>query len=288
MVKDKNCPKNNKDKKKMTAQIYVAREDESEESEPYGGSQYSLEGEEVGFENESQEEEEVWMHMYRMEEYEEDFEEIEELDEEDQLMEENSDDEGIAEDSRSDSEDCEDDDPIQEFPTGESEIEGTEESEPYKTKNKIVYESQVLFSALKEGRELPSQNEKDRTVKNTTTVMKKSSRMLERPIRTKEETKTFIIMVKINGQEVIALLDSGCTTEAISVEMVQIVGLKVHQLTEQIPIQLGTKGSKSWINHGTKVCIKIGTVDNYHYFNIININRYDIIIGTVFHNSQWI
>jgi len=42
-------------------QIYMAREDESEESEPYRGSQCSLEGEEVGFENESQEEEGVWM-----------------------------------------------------------------------------------------------------------------------------------------------------------------------------------------------------------------------------------
>jgi len=27
MAKDKNCPKNNKDKKKMTVQIYAARED---------------------------------------------------------------------------------------------------------------------------------------------------------------------------------------------------------------------------------------------------------------------
>jgi len=98
----------------------------------------------------------------------------------------------------------------------------------------------------------------------------------------KEETKTFVIIVKINGQKAIALLDSGCIMEAISPEMVQIVGLKVHQLTEQIPIQLGTKGSKSWINHGTKACIKIGTVDNYHYFNVINIDRYDIIIGMVF------
>jgi len=98
----------------------------------------------------------------------------------------------------------------------------------------------------------------------------------------KEETKTFVIMVKINGQEAIALLDSGCTMEAISPEMVQIVGLKVHQLTEQIPIQLGTKGSKSQINHGMKACIKIGTVENYHYFNVINIDRYDIIIGMVF------
>jgi len=64
-------------------QIYVAREDKSEEGEPYGGSQYSLEGKEVGFKNESQEEKEVQMHMYRTEDFEEDFKEIEELDEED-------------------------------------------------------------------------------------------------------------------------------------------------------------------------------------------------------------
>jgi len=83
MVKDKNCPKNNKDKKKVTTQIYAAREDESEESEPYRGLQYSSEGEEVGFENESQEEEKVQMHTYRTEEFEEDFKEIEESDEED-------------------------------------------------------------------------------------------------------------------------------------------------------------------------------------------------------------
>jgi len=61
----------------------------------------------------------------------------------------------------------------------------------------------------------------------------------------KEETKIFITMVEINGQEAVMLLDLGCTTDAISPEMVQIVGLKVHQLIEQIPIQLGTKGSKS-------------------------------------------
>ena len=89
-------------------------------------------------------------------------------------------------------------------------------------------------------------------------------------------------MVEINGQEAVVLLDSGCTMDAISPEMVQIVGLKVHQLTEQIPIQLGTKGSKSQINHSMKTCIKFGTVEMNHYFDIINIDRYDVILGIVF------
>jgi len=74
MAKDKICPKNSKEEKRMTMQIYVAREDnETEKSEPYEGSQYSSEGKEMGFEDKFQEEEEeVQMHMYRTKEFEED------------------------------------------------------------------------------------------------------------------------------------------------------------------------------------------------------------------------
>jgi len=53
LVKNKKCPKNNKEKTKVTVQIYTARDDEDEESEPYKGSQYSSEGEEMGFEDKS-------------------------------------------------------------------------------------------------------------------------------------------------------------------------------------------------------------------------------------------
>ena len=95
-------------------------------------------------------------------------------------------------------------------------------------------------------------------------------------------------MVEINGQEVVVLLDLGCTTDTISPEMVQIVGLKVHQLVEQIPIQLDTKGSKSQINFGMKACIKFRAVEMNYYFDAINIDRYDVILGMVFMNQHGI
>ena len=101
-------------------------------------------------------------------------------------------------------------------------------------------------------------------------------------MRTKEENKTFIAMVKVNGQEVIALLDSGCTMDAISPEMVRVADLKVYKLMEQVLIQLGTRGSQSKINFGTKTCIKYGHINMRHYFDIVNINRYDVIVRTVF------
>jgi len=51
----------------------------------------------------------------------------------------------------------------------------------YITEDEIVYKSRVLFSALKEGRELPPQKEEKRTIKKMMTIIKKSSRMLKKP-----------------------------------------------------------------------------------------------------------
>ena len=105
------------------------------------------------------------MHTYRTKEFEEDFKEIDKLDEDNQPTEESSDDEDIVEDSESDSRDHENDVPTQEFPI--------RESESYKTEDKIVYESQVLFSALKEGRELPSTKRKRKNHKKNNDYNKK-------------------------------------------------------------------------------------------------------------------
>jgi len=51
------------------------------------------------------------------------------------------------------------------------------------------------------------------------------------------------MLVEINGQGAV-LLDSGCMTDAISPEIVQIVGLKVHQLKIKYPFNWVLKGVK--------------------------------------------
>ena len=63
--------------------------------------------------------------------------------------------------------------------------------------------------------------------------------------------------------------------DAISPEMVRVVDLKVYELMEQVPIQ-------SKINYGMKTCIKYGHINMHHYFDIVNIDRYDVILETVF------
>ncbi|KAF8219179.1 hypothetical protein L208DRAFT_1342491, partial [Tricholoma matsutake] len=47
-------------------------------------------------------------------------------------------------------------------------------------------------------------------------------------------------------------------------------------------LQLGTVGSRSKINFGLFTNFEISGVVNTHYFDVVNINRYDAILGTVF------
>jgi hypothetical protein len=153
--------------------------------------------------------------------------------------------------------------------------EGKEEIEEI-TLNKEAFRALNTGLGINLGRSLMKNNE------HTLLKLRKLSKILERPIHSKKETQTFIIMVKVNSQKAVALLDSGCTTDAVTLELTRITGLKIYELKEQVPLQLGTRGSQSKINYGTKACIKYGPIKANQYFDIVNINRYDVTLGTVF------
>jgi hypothetical protein len=86
----------------------------------------------------------------------------------------------------------------------------------------------------------------------------------------------------LHGLEAYMLLDSGCTSDSISPEFATSANLKVHELEEPVPLQLGTVGSCSKINFGLFTEFKLGKTEGKHYFNVVNIDRYDAILGTVF------
>ncbi|KAF8224849.1 hypothetical protein L208DRAFT_1308881 [Tricholoma matsutake] len=78
------------------------------------------------------------------------------------------------------------------------------------------------------------------------------------------------------------LLNSSCTTDSISPEFAMSANLKAHELEEPVPLQLGTVGSCLKINFGLFTNFEISGVVNTHYFDVVNINRYDAILGTMF------
>jgi hypothetical protein len=153
--------------------------------------------------------------------------------------------------------------------------EGKEEIEEI-TLNKEAFRALNAGLGINLGRSLMKNDE------HTLLKLRKLSKILERPIYSKKETQTFIIMVKVNSQKAVALLYLGCTTNTVTLELTRITGLKIYKLKEQVPLQLGTRGSQLKINYGMKACIKYELIKVNQYFDIVNIDRYDVTLGTVF------
>ncbi|KAI0691880.1 hypothetical protein C8T65DRAFT_536750, partial [Cerioporus squamosus] len=89
-------------------------------------------------------------------------------------------------------------------------------------------------------------------------------------------------LVNINGIEVYTLFDTGSTTDSITLEFTHISRAPKIVLEEQVILQLGCTGSRSKINYGTQVPVKVGPISDMVYFDVVNLDRYDCIIGTPF------
>jgi hypothetical protein len=113
-------------------------------------------------------------------------------------------------------------------------------------------------------------------------ILRKSSKKIAHPPCTEKDNRCFVAKMKLHNLEAYMLLDSGCTSDSISPEFATSANLKVHELEEPVPLQLGIVGSHSKINFGLFTNFEIGKEKGNHYFDVVNIDRYDIILGTVF------
>ena len=65
-------------------------------------------------------------------------------------------------------------------------------------------------------------------------------------------------------------------------EFTRAVKIKTFALEEPIGIQLVVMGSKSIINYGTNTTINVSGNEPKEYFDVVNIDYYDAILGTLF------
>ncbi|KAJ7120141.1 hypothetical protein C8R44DRAFT_623675, partial [Mycena epipterygia] len=86
--------------------------------------------------------------------------------------------------------------------------------------------------------------------------------------------------VDINGHKAFTLFDSGCTTEAISPDFCQVANICVFPIESEVVLQLGMAGSRSKINHGATARVTYSTLVSEEYVDIVNLDRYDAIVGT--------
>jgi hypothetical protein len=103
--------------------------------------------------------------------------------------------------------------------------------------------------------------------------------------RSADLRRTLTGLVEINGTKAFTLFDSGAETDAISPDFVRACHIPLLELPNPLVLQMGTKGSRSCIYYGTNVDLNILGRKNKHYFDVVNIERYDAILGAPWLNT---
>ena len=90
----------------------------------------------------------------------------------------------------------------------------------------------------------------------------------------------------MNGQPARALIDAGSLADCVSLTLVDQLKLEHVMLEKPLTIQLSVQGSQqSKVNFGVKVHFKYQGTDYKWYFDVINLQNYNMIfmiLGTLF------
>ena len=110
-------------------------------------------------------------------------------------------------------------------------------------------------------------------VERTTLRVKDKARKLPEPI---------VIQIRINGQSIRALLDTGSMADFISTTVADQLHLPRETYQKPLSVQLAVQGSRSKINCGTTVTMQYQSINCDRRFDIVNLDNYDAILGTPF------
>lgn len=92
--------------------------------------------------------------------------------------------------------------------------------------------------------------------------------------------KPVVVKIEINEHPVRALLDSGSLGDFISSTLVDQLSVKRETLESPLALHLAVQGSRSKVNARATVNLKYQEVNETRTFDIINLNNYDVILGT--------
>jgi hypothetical protein len=89
-------------------------------------------------------------------------------------------------------------------------------------------------------------------------------------------------VLKVNGVEAFVCFDSGSELDAISPDFVRAIGIKPIAKDISIKIRLATKGSTSMTSYKVEVNLDLGDATMDHPLEILNLDRWDMILGSYF------
>lgn len=122
---------------------------------------------------------------------------------------------------------------------------------------------------------------------NKATPSNSSYSALERnAMITKDTTQTIpkpvVVIIHANGQPACALVNTRSLADFMSLNLAEQLKLKRIWLEKPLPIQLTIQGSQSKVNFGISVCFQYQGADYQCYFNVINLQNYDMILRMPF------
>jgi len=91
-----------------------------------------------------------------------------------------------------------------------------------------------------------------------------------------------VVVVHLNGHPTWALIDTGSLANFMSSTLADQLKVKKIPLDKPLTIQLAIQGSRLKVNFGTKVHFSYQNVREERFFDIINLQNYDLILGTPF------
>ena len=92
--------------------------------------------------------------------------------------------------------------------------------------------------------------------------------------------KPDVVKVEVNNHPVRALLDSGSLGDFISSTLVDQLSIKREKLDTPLSLHLAVQGSRSKVNARANVNLKYQGIEENRTLDIINLNNYDLILGT--------
>ena len=92
--------------------------------------------------------------------------------------------------------------------------------------------------------------------------------------------KPIVVKVTVNGHPARALLDSGSLGDFMSSTLADQLGVERKILDSPLALQLAVQGSRSKVNSAATVQIVYQGINETRTFDIINLNSYDMILGT--------
>ncbi|KAG9020933.1 hypothetical protein FS837_007742, partial [Tulasnella sp. UAMH 9824] len=123
---------------------------------------------------------------------------------------------------------------------------------------------------------------KTKTPRNAKTL----DRLERNAARTKDFTRlvpsAIVVEVRINGRNARALVDSGSLADFMSTRLVDQLKVRLDELEKPMAVQLAVTGSRTVVNNSSTVEFEYQGVRENRRFNIINLENYNIILGTPF------